>query len=50
MSTLDELPELQFHPFEPWDVDPKVCAFCGQLPQAHPASTTTSQRGQSQEG
>jgi hypothetical protein len=38
MSDLDELPRMQFHRFSPWDVDPKVCAFCGQLPQAHPAA------------
>ena len=32
-----DLPRMQFHRFEPWDVDPKVCGRCGQLPQAHPA-------------
>jgi hypothetical protein len=44
MSELDELPELQVHPFQPWSVDPQVCAYCGQLPQAHPA-TVTEPRG-----
>ena len=38
MSDLDELPQIQLHLFEAWDVSPNICARCGQLPQAHPSS------------
>jgi hypothetical protein len=34
---LEDLPRMQFHLFAPWTVDPNICQFCAQLPQAHPS-------------
>jgi hypothetical protein len=49
-ARLENLPGMQFHRFSPWDVDPKVCAYCGQLPQAHPATATEPRGSQAGDG
>lgn len=33
--SLEELPAMQFHAFQPWVAD--VCGYCGGPPAAHPA-------------
>lgn len=36
-----DLPRIQYHRFEAWDVSPNACHRCGQLPQAHPAPSVS---------
>lgn len=36
-TTLDSLPRLQFHRFEPWALDNAICERCGGPIQAHPS-------------
>lgn len=36
-TTLESLPRLQRHDFEPWSIDDAICERCGGPRQAHPA-------------
>ena len=41
MSELNDLPRIQYHRFEAWEISPNVCQMCGQLPQAHPGPSVS---------
>lgn len=36
-TTLESLPRMQFHRFDPWRIDDEVCERCGGPQQAHPS-------------